>query len=92
MALVPTMIGHTSLNYALRYLPAGRIATLSLAEPLLAGVVALFAWKEQLRLNTLAGYVLICASVVLVVLERGGAGPGGGPGTTRASPPGETAG
>jgi drug/metabolite transporter (DMT)-like permease len=78
MALVPTMIGHTSLNYALRYLPAGRIATLSLAEPLLAGVVALFAWKEQLRLNTVAGYLLICASVVLVVLERGGTRRAGG--------------
>ena len=76
MALVPTMIGHTSLNYALRYLPAGRIATLSLAEPLLAGVVALFAWNEPVRPQTVVGYVLICVSVVLVVLERGGAGPG----------------
>jgi drug/metabolite transporter (DMT)-like permease len=75
MALVPTMIGHTSLNYALRYLPAGRIATLSLAEPLLAGVVAVVAWHEPLRLNTMAGYVLICASVVLVVLEQKPAPP-----------------
>ena len=75
MALVPTMIGHTSMNYALRYLPAGRIATLSLSEPLLAGVVARFAWGEPIRVQTLAGYALICVSVVLVVLERGGAGP-----------------
>jgi drug/metabolite transporter (DMT)-like permease len=72
MALVPTMVGHTALNYALRYLPAGRIATLSLAEPLLAGVVAVFAWGERLRVQTLVGYALICVSVVLVVLERGG--------------------
>jgi drug/metabolite transporter (DMT)-like permease len=70
MALVPTMIGHTSLNYALRYLPAGRIAVLTLVEPLLAGLVARFAWGEALRAHTLAGYVLICASVVLAVTER----------------------
>jgi RarD protein len=84
MALVPTMIGHTSLNYALRYLPAGRIATLSLSEPLLAGVVAFFAWGEKLRVQTLAGYALICASVVLVVLE-GGRRAAESPGRSRPS-------
>lgn len=72
MALVPTMLGHTSFNFALRYLPAGRISTLSLSEPLLAGVVAALAWNEPLRPPTLVGYALICASVVLVVLERSG--------------------
>jgi drug/metabolite transporter (DMT)-like permease len=71
MALVPTMIGHTSLNTALRYMSAGRISALILVEPLLAGLVASLAWGEAITSATLAGYVLICGSVLMVATERG---------------------
>lgn len=70
MALVPTMVGHTSMNHALRYVDAGRISTLTLSEPLLAGLVALVVWGEPVRPATAVGYVLICLSVLLVVGER----------------------
>lgn len=70
MALVPTLIGHTSLNFALRYIDAGRVATLTLSEPLMAGLVAYLVWDEPLRATTGAGYVLICASVILVLSDR----------------------
>jgi len=70
MALVPTLIGHTSLNFALRHIDAGRVATLTLSEPLLAGLVAYLAWDEPLRAATGVGYVLICASVVMVLGDR----------------------
>ena len=71
MALVPTMIGHTSLNTALRYMTAGRISAFILVEPLLAGFVASLAWGEAITSATLAGYVLICGSVLMVATERG---------------------
>jgi drug/metabolite transporter (DMT)-like permease len=70
MALVPTMIGHTSFNHAVRWIPAGRIAALTLSEPILAGTVAWLAWGETVTGGLLAGYALICASVLVVVLER----------------------
>jgi drug/metabolite transporter (DMT)-like permease len=70
MALVPTLIGHTSLNAAVKYLPAGRITALTLSEPLLAGAVAALAWGEIPSLGALAGYVLICGSVLISVIER----------------------
>lgn len=67
MALVPTLIGHTAFNHSLRYFPAGRIATATLAEPVLAGSVAWLAWGEPLLPGALAGYGLIVASVLLLV-------------------------
>ena len=70
MALVPTVIGHTSLNAAVRYVSAGRITALTLAEPLLAGAVAYFAWDETVSTGALVGYVLIGASVLAVATER----------------------
>jgi len=75
MALVPTVIGHTSLNAALRTVSAGRITALTLAEPLLAGTVAYFAWGETVSMGALAGYVLIGASVIAVATERRVEGP-----------------
>lgn len=76
MALVPTVLGHTSLNAAVRYLPAGRITALTLAEPLLAGTVAFFAWDERVSLGAIAGFVLIGASVLAVATERREEGQG----------------
>jgi drug/metabolite transporter (DMT)-like permease len=69
MALVPTLIGHTSFNNALRYVDAGRISVLTLSEPLLAGLVAFYAWGENITPGVLVGYALISASVVILVSE-----------------------
>lgn len=70
MALVPTLIGHTSFNYALRWIDAGRLASLTLVEPALAGLVAWIAWSEEPGPATLAGYALVCLSVLVLVTER----------------------
>jgi len=69
MALVPTVLGHTSFNLALRYIDAGRISVLTLTEPIFAGLVAYWAWSEDLAWQTGVGYVLIVAAVVLLARD-----------------------
>lgn len=71
LALFPTMIGHTSINNASRYIHAGKIATATLSEPLLAGLVAWYAWNEAVSLQTAVGYAVICLSVLVLVSDRG---------------------
>ena len=78
MALLPTVLGHTSRNNALGYLSAGWIATATLVEPLRAGVVAHFAWGESPTAAGVAGYGLICLSVVVLVLAAPAAARGPG--------------
>jgi len=70
MALVPTLIGHTSFNNAVRFIDAGRISAATLSEPLLAGLVAYFVWNEPITAGTAAGYGLISVSVLILVSER----------------------
>ncbi len=70
MALVPTMLGHTSFNAALKYIHAGRISAATLTEPLLAGLVAFFAWGEGITVQVAVGYALICASVLVLAMDR----------------------
>jgi drug/metabolite transporter (DMT)-like permease len=71
MALVPTMIGHTSYNYALKYLKVGTIAVATLTEPVFAGIVAFFAWGEGITWLVALGYLLICLSVATLVSSPG---------------------
>lgn len=75
MALVPTMIGHTSYNYALKYIPVGWIAVATLTEPVFAGMVAFFAWGEGITWLVALGYLLICSSVGVLALGRRSDGP-----------------
>lgn len=70
MALVPTMLGHSSLNHAVRYISASRISVATLSEPVLAGLVAFYAWDQGVTTQTAVGYVIICLSVVVLVLDR----------------------
>jgi drug/metabolite transporter (DMT)-like permease len=88
MALVPTMIGHTSYNHALRYLPVGWIAVATLTEPVFAGVVAFFAWGEGITWKVALGYLLICLSVAVLALSKTTARPGrrNNPASTAGSP------
>ncbi|MDD5307006.1 MAG: DMT family transporter [Deltaproteobacteria bacterium] len=69
MAVLPTVIGHTSFNNALRHMDASRISVATLSEPLFAGTVAFFAWGERVTPNTIVGYALISGSVALLVLD-----------------------
>lgn len=70
MALVPTLLGHTGLNVALRYFDVSRLSVSTLSEPILAGLVAWLAWGEAITPQTVVGYALIVGSVLLLVLDR----------------------
>jgi drug/metabolite transporter (DMT)-like permease len=69
MALIPTMIGHTSINHASPYIEAGRISAFMLMEPLTAGLGAAIFWGEGVQFHMVAGYALICVSVLILVLD-----------------------
>ena len=72
LALVPTLIGHTSFNNALHFVRAGWLSAVTLVEPVLAGAVAYFAWGEDITARVALGYLLVCLSVIVLVLDRPG--------------------
>ena len=70
MAAVPTLIGHSALNHALEWMDAGRVATATLVEPLLGGLVAMWLWSEDLGVAAGIGYGFIAASVLVLLSDR----------------------
>lgn len=79
LAAVPMMLGHTGINYALRYLPAYVANLASLGEPIGATLIAwlLPAIGETPPLQTLLGGCLILVGIALGTL---GFGPSAGAG------------
>ncbi len=70
MAAIPTLVGHTGFNHAVKYLAAAKISVVSLSEPLFAALVATAVWGEPITLVAVVGYGLIMGAVVVLVLGR----------------------
>lgn len=70
LAVVPQLIGHTSFNYALKYLPAVVVAIVVLGEPIGASILAFFILKESVNLGTLMGGVVVLTGMFLTVFGQ----------------------
>ncbi|MCI2430375.1 DMT family transporter [Candidatus Acetothermia bacterium] len=67
LALGPQLIGHTSFNWALRFLSAGSIAVVILGEPIGSAILAFFLLQEPLTLLKIFGGSLILCGIYLAL-------------------------
>lgn len=63
LALVPQLIGHSTYNWALRYLPAALVSITTLAEPIGSAILAYFILGETPTPLTILGGTLILAGI-----------------------------
>ncbi|MDE2968817.1 MAG: DMT family transporter [Chloroflexota bacterium] len=63
LALLPQLVGHSSLNWSLGYLPATLVATAVMAEPIGASLLAWAVLDEAPPVATVAGGALVLAGV-----------------------------
>jgi len=65
LAALPQLIGHSTYNWALKYLPAALVAVTTLGEPIGSAALAYFILKETPSAATLFGGVLILFGIYL---------------------------
>jgi drug/metabolite transporter (DMT)-like permease len=65
LGLVPQLIGHSTLNWALRYLSATMVAIVTLSEPIGSSVLAYILLHEMVSVSTLLGGVLVLTGIVM---------------------------
>jgi drug/metabolite transporter (DMT)-like permease len=70
LAIVPQIIGHTSFNYALKYVPAVIVAIAILGEPIISSVLAWFMLGESVSSRTIYGGVLVLIGVFFAVYRQ----------------------
>lgn len=71
MAVVPMILGHTVLNWALKYVTAPAIATTILGEPLGSTVLAVVLLDEVPGALTIGGGALVLVGIAMVAFVEG---------------------
>lgn len=70
LAFGPQIIGHGSMNYAVRYVSPTLLSTLVLAEPLIASVLAWFFFAESPPVLSVAAMAVIITGISLTWRRR----------------------
>lgn len=71
MALVPQLIGHSSFNYALGYLPATVVSIATQVEPIGSAIAAFVLFSEVPTAAQLVGSAVLVVGVAIAVLGQG---------------------
>jgi drug/metabolite transporter (DMT)-like permease len=69
LALIPQLIGHSTYNWALRYLPASLVSVTTLGEPIGSAILAFFILGESPSALTLLGGVFILSGIYISSLS-----------------------
>ncbi len=70
LALIPQLIGHTTFNWALKYLPASMVAIPILGEPIGSTILAYFILGEGLTILKVIGGVLIFTGILIALKKE----------------------
>lgn len=65
LAAIPQLIGHSTYNWALKYLPAALVAVTTLGEPIGSAILAFFILDETPTLATIIGGLFILTGIYL---------------------------
>jgi drug/metabolite transporter (DMT)-like permease len=65
LAVFPQLIGHSTYNWVLRYIPATLVAVVTLVEPIVSAILAYFILREAPSVGVLLGGLLILIGIFL---------------------------
>ena len=67
LGIVPSILGHNSLNYALKYFSPTAIASVPLGEPIIASLFGWFLFGEAITKNSLEGAPFILIGIYFII-------------------------
>ncbi len=70
LALIPQLMGHTTFNWALKYLRASLVAMISLGEPIGSTILACLILGEGLTVWKVLGGILIFAGILIALRKK----------------------
>jgi drug/metabolite transporter (DMT)-like permease len=70
LALIPQLIGHTTFNWALRFLPPTTVAVVLMGEPIGATLLGYLVFGEAPSWNKAGGLITLATGIVLCSLSR----------------------
>jgi len=73
LAIIPQLIGHTSFNWALKYVTATVVAVTILGEPVISTILAYFILHESVTPMVITGGVVTLVGIGVALIKQGNA-------------------
>ena len=70
LVVLPTLIGHNSMSYAVKYLRPTIVGSMPFGEPVLASILAYILFGELVGMNVILGGAITLSGLVLLTLKR----------------------
>jgi drug/metabolite transporter (DMT)-like permease len=70
IALGPQLLGHTSFNWAIKYLSATFIAVATLGEPIASAILAVIFLGEHFVPLQLIGFIVLLSGIIIAALNE----------------------
>ena len=70
LGLVPTILGHNSIYYAIRYVSPTIVAAFPLGEPIIATIFAYFIFFEKITMNIFLGGMITLIGLILISIYK----------------------
>ena len=72
LGIVPSILGHNMLNYAVKYLTPTAVASVPLGEPIIATILGYLFFAERLPLETMFGGPFILCGIYIILRDYNG--------------------
>ena len=70
LGIIPTLLGHGSMYYAIRYVSSTIVAATPMGEPIIASIMAWFLFQEAVGVATLIGGSITLVGLFLLAREK----------------------
>jgi len=70
LGLVPTILGHNSIYYSIKYVSPTIAAAFPLGEPIIATILAFFIFSENITSNIFIGGIVTLVGLILISLYK----------------------
>ena len=70
LGLVPTILGHNSIYYSIKYVSPTIVAAFPLGEPIIATIFAFFIFSESITLNIFIGGLITLTGLILISIYK----------------------
>ena len=67
LGIIPTLLGHGSMYYAIRYVSPTIVASIPMGEPVIASIMAWFLFQEAVDFTTIMGGSITLLGLLFLV-------------------------
>jgi len=70
LALLPTLLGHSLINWSVKWISTAKILVATLFEPIATTILAFFILRETITFTQITGGIIIIGGIMLYLIAE----------------------